>query len=112
MADGGLWPIVITDTGRQNIEEKHRRDGPYSAGKGVFRDDLTIEEIVSGAEHIAPSYQPSTGRWVRIASVDTVEPVGGDRDDDPRWEYTVVTEANSAAEPQELFNAFPGRPNE
>jgi len=112
MANRGRWPIIVAGIGRQNIEEKHRRKGPYSTDKGIFRDEFTVEEIVAEAGHVAPSYQPSTGRWVRVVSLDTSDPAGWDRDDRPRWEYTVVTEGDSVDEPQELFNAFPGRPNE
>lgn len=112
MTSRGPWPIIITDVGRQNIEEKHRRYGLFGAGKGAFLDDLTVEESAAAGERVAPSYQPSTGRWMRIVSVDTTDPVGWDRDDDPRWEYTLVTEGSAADEPQTLFNAFPGRPNE
>lgn len=112
MNDSGPWPILITDMGRQNIEEKHRCHGPYSSDKSIFRDELTVEEIAAAAEHVAPSYQPGTDRWVRVVSVDTQEPVGWDRDDDPRWEYTVVTEGDFSDAPQALFNAFPGRPKE
>lgn len=108
----GRWPIRVTDIGRQNIEEKHRRSGPYSVDRGVFRDGLTVEEIAAAAEFVPPIYQAITGRWIRVVSVDTEIPVGWDRDDDPRWEYTVVTEGDSADSTQELFNAFPGRPSE
>ena len=112
MRDRGRWPITITDIGRQNIEEKHRYAGPYSTNKGIFRDHLSLEDLVGFAEQVAPSFQASTGRWVRVIEVGTEEPVGWDRDNEPRWEYTVVTEGDPGQAAHELFNAFPGRPNE
>jgi hypothetical protein len=112
MTSSGRWPIRVTDIGRQNIAEKHRRHGPFSADKGVFRDDLSVEDLAAAAEHAPPIRQPVTGRWLRVVAVGTEEPVGWDRDDDPRWEYTVVTEGDSADGPHDLFNAFPGRPSE
>jgi hypothetical protein len=111
MSDRGRWLITIGAIGRQNIEEKHRLSGPYSADKSIFRDDLSVEELVRTAEDTAPSFHPNTGRWVRVIEVDTEDPVGWDRDNQPRWEYTVITDGNTRDETHELFNAFPGRPN-
>lgn len=112
MNDRGRWRIAIAEIGRQNIEEKHRLSGPYSTDKSIFRDAVSVEELVQAAEYFAPSFQPRTGRWVRVVEVDTEEPVGRDKDNQPRWEYTVITDGNTRDEAHELFNAFPGRPNE
>lgn len=108
----GRWPIFITDVGCQYIEEKPRRVEPYRAAKAIFRDECTTQQVVAAAEHMVPSYQASTGGWERVVSVDTGDPDGWDRGDDPRRQYPVVTESDSADRPQEPFNAFPGRTNE
>src|SRR5258708_24269876 len=97
------WPITITEIGRQNIEEKHRRGGSFSAGKSIFRNDLTVEEIVAPAEYVRPTLQATTGRWVRMVEATTEHPVGWDRDNEPRWEYTVITSGARIDSPQELF---------
>lgn len=106
------WPITITEIGRQNTEEKHRQGGSFSAGKSIFKNDVTVEKIVRPAEYVRPTFQPATGRWVRMVEVTTADPVGWDRDNEPRWEYTVITSGGYIDSPQELFNAFPGRLNE
>jgi hypothetical protein len=104
--------VDITALGRQNVEEKHRRSGPYSLDKSVFRDEVSVEALIIAAERIAPTYQPATGRWVRLVTVNSEEPIGWDRDGDPEWEYTVITEGDNVDSLHELFNAFPGRPHQ
>jgi hypothetical protein len=52
------------------------------------------------------------GRWLRVVEVETDDPVGWDRANRPAWVYTVITEGAAVAGPHDLFNAFPGLPDE
>jgi hypothetical protein len=105
------YPINITDIGRQNIDEKHRESSPYNVDRSTFRDDLSIDEIVEPAEYVRPELQDN-GRWQRVVEWEAEAPVGWDRDGDPTWVYTVITEGPTEDGPQDLFNAFPGYPED
>jgi hypothetical protein len=110
------YPIRITDEGIQSIEQKHTHEGVLSADKSIFNvpEGRELEEfvrnLVGPAESVQPAYQPERDTYKRVVETDAEGPIGWDEFGNPVWDYTVLTtEPEHPDDPQDLFNAFPGR---
>lgn len=96
--------INITEEGLNKVFQTHLADGPFSAGKSLFNDNVTITRLIADADSVTPVVQSGSGNLRYI--VDAGRVIGIDRATGQATSiYTVVTKSGG-----DLVTAFPGTP--
>ncbi|MEN9646135.1 MAG: hypothetical protein RL238_2804, partial [Actinomycetota bacterium] len=96
--------ISINEEALDKVFQTHLADGPLSAGKSTFYDNVTITRLIADADSVTPVVQSGSGNLQYI--VDAGRVVGIDRATGQATSiYTVVTKSGG-----QLVTAFPGTP--
>jgi hypothetical protein len=96
--------INISEEGLNKVFQTHLADGPLSAGKSLFNDNVTITRLIADADSVTPLVQSGSGNLQYI--VDAGRVIGIDRATGQATSiYTVVTKSGG-----DLVTAVPGTP--